>query len=100
LTDTRGKEAQIKGTNCAAEALGAIVAGVDERRLRQEGTAAVEKQINVVPAAVITVGRRRWSIEEMKKRSLGHSAKHAARKTKNVARLTKPERDQRGVVNG
>jgi hypothetical protein len=35
----------------------------------------------------------------MKKPLLGHSAKHAARKTKNVARLTKPERDQRGVVN-
>ena len=34
---------------CQAEALGAIVAGADARRPRQEGTAKVEKQINVVP---------------------------------------------------
>jgi hypothetical protein len=57
--------------------------------------------MNVVPAAVTVTVERRRSIGLLQAPScFGHPAKHAARKTKNVARLTKPERDQWGVVDG
>ena len=47
--------------------------------------------IDIVPAAVVAVGN-----EETVARPPGAAAEHAARKTKNVAKLTKPERDQSG----